>query len=285
MAQLNYKHLRYFQYVAQEGHLARAAEKLNISASALSIQIRQLEERLGHALFDRVGRSLVLTEVGHIALDYADRIFNAGDDLMAVLDRRSAARPPLRIGALSTMSRNFQMQFLQPLITSDRYPIILRSGDTASLLTHLENMALDVVLTTELPRQTERPTFAAQKITEQAVGIHAHAARLSYDTLEALLRNEPLILPSESVIRSGFENLVARLDLKPTIAATVDDMAMVRLSAREGLGVAIAPAVVLADEIESGIVATAPFDLGIMEPFYAVTLPRAFPHPALADVL
>ena len=73
--------------------------------------------------------------------------------------------------------------------------------------------------------------------------------------------------------------------MQPRIIAHVDDMAMVRLLARAGLGLAIAPTVVVADELASGMLATAPFDLGITEPFFAVTLPRKFPHPALAGLL
>ena len=56
MDRLNYHHLRYFREVAREGNLTRAADRLNLSQSALSTQIRQLEERLGHSLFDRAGR-------------------------------------------------------------------------------------------------------------------------------------------------------------------------------------------------------------------------------------
>ncbi len=109
--------------------------------------------------------------------------------------------------------------------------------------------------------------------------------RLKYTSLKEFLENEPLILPTESVIRAGFENLVTKLGVRSIIAANVDDMAMVRLLTREGVGLAVAPSVVLADEIGNGSLATAPFDLGIVEPFFAVTLPRKFPHPALLDLL
>ncbi|MEO1552046.1 MAG: hypothetical protein AAFR93_16740 [Pseudomonadota bacterium] len=51
------------------------------------------------------------------------------------------------------------------------------------------------------------------------------------------------------------------------------------------MGLAIAPSVVVADEVAAGRVATAPFELGLRETFYAVTLPRRFAHPALADLL
>ena len=87
------------------------------------------------------------------------------------------------------------------------------------------------------------------------------------------------------MIRTGFEDLVTRLGITPNIVANVDDMAMVRLLAREGVGLALAPSVVVADELQSGLLATAPFTLDLTEPFYAVTLPRRFPHPALAALL
>jgi LysR family transcriptional activator of nhaA len=285
MQNLNYHHLRYFREVAIEGHLGRAAARLNVSQSALSIQIKQLEDRLGHALFDRIGRGLVITEAGRIALDHADRIFGAGDELLATLRQNSSVIPPLRVGALSTLSRNFQLQFLRPILAAEDFAIDLRSGNTTSLLHDLETLALDVVLTTQIPQDGETVQFAAHRIAEQPVEIHGTPERLKHKSLKALLENEPMILPTESVIRAGFENLVTKLGIRPRIAAHVDDMAMVRLLAREGAGLALAPSVVLADEIANGTVATAPFDLNIAEPFFAVTLPRKFPHPALATLL
>ena len=285
MAQLNYHHLRYFREVATEGHLGRAADRLNLSQSALSIQIRQLEDRIGHPLFDRVGRTLVLTEAGRIALDHANRIFSTGEELMATLQQTGGAAPPLRIGALSTLSRNFQLQFLRPLLGSGAFGIVLKSGSTKLLIDALLTQSLDVVLTTEVPLNDAKAVFAAQRIAQQPVGLHGKPHFLRHDTLAGLLSAEPLILPTESVIRAGFENLLVQLGIRPNVVANVDDMAMVRLLAREGAGVAVAPAVVLADEIASGHVATAPFDLGLAEPFFAVTLPRKFPHPALAGLL
>lgn len=284
-SRLNYHHLRYFREVAREGHLGRAAERLNIAQSALSVQIKQLEDRLGHALFDRVARTLVLTEAGRIALDHADRIFNTGDELVATLKQNSNLQPPLRIGALSTLSRNFQLQFLRPLLALDTCTFLLKSGNMKMLLDDLESLALDVVLTTQIPDSAPGKSFAAQRIAEQSVRIHGRPERLRHASLSALLASEPLIVPTENVIRTGFENLIATLGLHPRIVADVDDMAMVRLLAREGVGLAIAPTVVVADEIANGVLASAPFDLGITEPFFAVTLPRKFPHPSLHKLL
>lgn len=285
MDSLNYHHLRYFREVAHDGNLTRTAERVNLAQSALSSQIRTLEERLGHRLFERAGRRLELTEVGRIVLDHADRIFRTGEELVATLDRTGSALPPLRVGALSTLSRNFQLNFLKPLLATRTVDVILKSGSAAVLLDALKALALDVVLTTEPPSSLLGGDFTAHRIAEQSVGIHGTPGRLRHGTLAELLENEPLIVPTESSIRTGFESLVARLGVTPRIAADVDDMAMVRLLAREDMGLAIAPAVVLADEIASGLLQTAAFDLNIVESFYAVTVRRDFPHPVIADLL
>lgn len=285
MKTLNYNHLRYFHEVAHQGNLSHAAARLNISQSALSIQIKTLEDRLGHALFERIGRSLVITEVGRIALDHADRIFSTGDELLATLDQTSTAMPPLRVGSLSTLSRNFQMAFLRPALKNSNVDISLKSGNTTTLLSALKALSLDVVLTTELPTGDEGSQFSAQRIADQAIGVHGLPRLLQHKTLKAQLDNEALILPTDNIIRSEFMALISRLNITPRIVANVDDMAMVRLLAREGVGIAIAPAVVFADELKSGRMATAPYDLQITEPFYAVTMERKYSHPLLATLL
>ncbi len=283
MNDLNYHHLQYFHAVAHEGHLTRAAERLNLSQSALSSQIKALEGRLGHALFERKGRRLHLTEVGKIALDYADQIFSTGNELLATLAREGAAQKPLRVGALSTLSRNFQLQFLRPLFDTGT-EFVLRSGNARRLLGELQSLSLDVVLITEAPGQ-DAPELVAHRLSEQPVALHGRPERLQHKTLCDLLASEPVIVPTESSIRTGFDALTARLGIRPQIVADVDDMAMVRLLTREGLGVAIAPSVVFADELASGRLLAAEFALDIVESFYAITVPRNFPHPALDQVL
>ncbi|MEL6464210.1 MAG: LysR family transcriptional regulator [Pseudomonadota bacterium] len=285
METLNYHHLRYFRAVAHEGNLTRAAEKLNLSQSALSTQIKALEARLGHDLFERVGRRLKLTEVGRIALDHADRIFGTGQELMETLNRSADHAPPLRVGALSTLSRNFQMQFLRPVLDHPDVDIVLKSGQNAPLLRSLSELALDVVLTTDAPTSAAGFDFIAHRLAGHTVSLHGRPERMHHASLADLLNNEPVIVPTESVIRTGFNRLTARLGLRPRIIADVDDMAMVRLLARAGVGLALAPKIVLADEIASGHLNTAPFDTGIADTFYAVTTPRSFPHPMLDALL
>ncbi|MEL6690520.1 MAG: LysR family transcriptional regulator [Pseudomonadota bacterium] len=278
---LNYHHLRYFFEVARDGQLTRTAVRLNVSQSALSSQIRTLEARLGHDLFDRVGRQLKLTEEGRIAYAHAEQIFATGEELLATLSDISQPSRPLRVGSLSTLSRNFQLSFLRPVLGGDA-SVVLRSGDMEVLLIELVEQRLDVVLATAPP---QGEGLATQRITEQSVELHAVPARLEHSDLSSLLASEPLILPTDPSLRGPLQALFDRLGVTPHVVADVDDMALIRLLTREGVGVAAAPAVVVADEVAAGRLATAPFALGVSEPFYAVTARRRFPHPALRALL
>ena len=288
MAQLNLHHLRLFRAVARDGTLTGAARQLNLSQSALSTQLRALEASLGHDLFERRGRGLVLTEAGRIALDHAEAIFRTADDLTATLRESGRARRALRVGALATLSRNFQMQFLRPLIGRADVEVVLRAGSQDELLRGLEGLALDVVLTNLAPARDAASPWLVHPIDEQPVGLIGTPTRvgLAPGPLKALLQTQPLILPTrETALRAAFDALAARLEVSPVVAAEVDDMAMIRLLARADAGLAIIPPIVVRDELAAGTLVEAARLDGIGESFIAVTLHRRFPNPLLAEVL
>src|SRR5690606_33210254 len=107
----------------------------------------QLEDQLGQPLFHRVGRALQLTEAGRIALAYAEQIFAAGSELVATLtEGHRADRQVLRIGAVATLSRNFQESFVRPLLARRDIDLVLQSGSLAELLARLSSHTVDLVL-------------------------------------------------------------------------------------------------------------------------------------------
>jgi LysR family transcriptional activator of nhaA len=288
MAILNLHHLRLFRAVAADGTLTGAARALNLSQSALSTQIRSLEAALGHDLFERRGRGLVLTEAGRIALDHAEAIFRTAEDLSATLRDRAGSRRALRVGALATLSRNFQMQFLRPMVGREDVEVILRSGGQAELLRGLEGLALDVVLTNLAPARDTTSPWLVHRLADQPVSLVGTPARLGSRSAELphLLGREPLILPTpDTALRAGFDALTARLGIVPRIAAEADDMAMLRLLAREDAGLAVIPPIVVQDELAMGRLVEAARLPGLDEHFLAVTLSRRFPNPLLAEVL
>jgi LysR family transcriptional regulator, transcriptional activator of nhaA len=288
MAQLNLHHLRLFRAIASDGTLTGAARGLNLSQSALSTQLRALEASLGQDLFERRGRGLILTEAGRIALDHAETIFRTVDDLTATLRDTGRARRALRVGALATLSRNFQMQFLRPLIGRADVEVVLRSGSQDELMRGLEGLALDVVLTNLAPARDAASPWLLHQIDEQPVGLIGTPARVGQTplSLRDLLARHPLIVPTrETGLRAAFDALAARLEVTPILAAEVDDMAMIRLLARADAGLAIIPPIVVRDELQSGLLVEAARLDGISEAFLAVTLERRFPNPLLAEVL
>ena len=288
MAALNYRHLRYFWAVAHEGNLTRTAERLNLSQSALSIQIQRLEAQLGHALFERRGKQLVLTEAGRIALDHADAIFAAGEELLGTLkERAESKRLVLRVGSLSTLSRNFQMGFLRPLLGRADVEVVVRSGGLGDLLRSLEAHRLDVVLANVSPPRDAATPWISHPIAEQPVSLVGTSRRIGDGRgLKELLAREPLVLPvMESSIRTRFDALADRLGIRPRIAAEVDDMAMMRLLAREDIGLAVVPPIVVKDELAAGILVEADQFPQLSETFFAVTLSRRFPNPLLRQLI
>lgn len=287
MAEFNYNHLRYFWAVAQDGNLTRTAERLNVSQSALSVQIRKLEDRLGHALFERRGRQLHLTEAGRITLDHAEAIFATGEELLGTLRETGAARQAVRIGALATLSRNFQISFLKPVLGRNDIEIVLRSGGPAELLLGLQSLALDVVLTNHAPAMDALTPFIVHKLSEQPVSLIG-APQLLGETRSVvkLLNSYAVILPTvESSVRTGFEALADRMSLRPQIAAEVDDIAMIRLLVREGFALAILPPIAVRDELASGVLIEADALPGIVETFFAVTTERRFPNPVVRELI
>ena len=287
MADFNYNHLRYFWAVAQNGNLTRTAERLNVSQSALSVQIRKLEDRLGHPLFERRGRQLHLTEAGRITLDHADAIFATGDELLGTLRETGTARQAVRIGALATLSRNFQLSFLKPLLGRDDVEIVLRSGSPAELLLGLQSLALDVVLTNHAPATDALTQFIAHHLSEQPVSLIGAPQIVGHSrSMSDLLNSNAVILPtSQSSVRASFDALVNRMGIKPQIAAEVDDIAMMRLLVREGYALGVLPPIAVRDELASGMLVEANALPGIMETFFAVTIERRFPNPIVRALL
>lgn len=287
MRSLNYNHLRYFWAVAHEGNLTRTAERLNLTQSAMSVQIRKLEERLGHSLFERRGRQLHLTEAGRIVLDHADAIFATGDEMMGTLQQTGAARQALRVGSLATLSRNFQMEFLRPVLGRTDIDLILRSGSAGEMLRALEALNLDVVLLNQAPPGDALTPLVTHRLAERKVSLVGTPDRLGRAaSLPERLRKHPIILPTlDSSVRTGFDALADSLGVRPQIVAEVEDMAMMRLLAREDIGLAVLPPIVVKDEIAAGVLVEGDHLPRIVETFHAVTMSRRFPNPLVRLLL
>lgn len=296
---LNYHHLRYFWAIAHEGNLTKAASRMNVAQSALSIQLRQLEESLGQPLFIRQNRQLILTEAGQMALQYADSIFRAGEELVDTIKHRARkARQVLRVGAVATLSRNFQWEFLKPLRTRKDVELVLRAGTLRDLMAQLRNHEVDVVLSNHPLRRDAETDHYSHLLAEQEVSLVGQPARSTTTAgsggrgsqgrfqFPGDLRRVPVVLPSlASDIRADFDLILHQAGVRPIIAAEVDDMAMLRVIALRTKAITLVPRVVVKDELRAGLLMEHHRLAAVKERFFAITPSRTFPNPIVKELI
>lgn len=286
--QVNYRHLHHFWAVAKEGHLTRAAESLHISQSSISKQIRELELRLGHDLFVRDGRTLKLTETGRVVLAYAESIFSLGNEMLAAVTAgEGQSKKRLRIGAVATLSRNFQDNFLRSLLVMPTVHIQIESGSLEELVQRLGVHKLDVVLSNRAPASGAEDALHVRRVSRQPVCLIGPPQQDGREfAFPRDLERVRLLLPGHnSDIRSQFDVLCEELALDLDIFAEVDDMAMLRLLARDSGSVALLPPVVVQDELLSGALEEYCVVPDVYENFYAITAERQFQPALLSELL
>ena len=290
MPYLNYHHLKYFRAIARQGGLTKAAEHLNVSPSSLSVQLKALEEQLGHALFLREGKSLLLTDAGKIALSYAESVFKSGDDLLATMRGLSTdKRKILRIGAVANLSRNFQLSFLRNLIIQEDVEIIIHSGNFSELLNQLQSLSIDLLLSNQAAPVEINSEWKNKLISDQSVSLIGHKQGIKQKkkiNFPAGLEGLSLVLPGRGcAIRSAVDRIVGDAGVKIKILAEVDDMAMLRLIVRDSKAFTIVPPVVVIDELKTGELVEYAQIPEIKESFFCITKEQKFPNPVLKDLL
>jgi len=287
MARLNYHHLYYFWQVAKEGNLTRAAARSHVSQSALSIQIKQLEEAMGIQLFKRDGRRLVLTEAGQRTFHYAGEIFSKGEELESfLLSGAESGSATISIGVLSTMSRNFIESFIEPLLLRQDVRFDLQARGQGNLLNDLANHQIDLALTNIQVGGSSERLWESQLLARQPVSIVAPPGLVSSRKFSRQYKEQRWVLPVEgSPIRAGFDSFCAQQQFTPTIVAEANDMAMLRLLARDTHALAVLPSVVVKDELSSGRLVHMMDLPNLYENFYAVTVRRQFPSRLISELL
>lgn len=293
MGRLNYHHLYYFWKVATGGNLTRVAENLHVSQSALSAQIRQLEENMEVQLFERRGRSLVLTESGQRVLAYAQDIFTKGEELESLLRQGAQSGvQSLRIGVLSTMSRNFVEAFISPLLTNPRVTFSLHAKGFVNLLDGLSKHQFDLVLSnvnvasSSQLQGSDEQMWQSQLLARQPVSVVGPPGSRPDTEFPEGYRNLPWVLPgSPNEIRAAFDGYCALWQMEPRIQAEADDMAMLRLLARDSGALAVLPRVVVRDEIQQGTLVEYMTLPNLFENFYAITIKRQFVPDVMSELL
>jgi LysR family transcriptional activator of nhaA len=285
---LNYHHLRHFWMIARHRSMTRAAEALHVSQSTLSEQLRELEAWLGQPLFDRRGRELHLTEHGRVALQHAETIFETGRELLTRFRQSPHSdQRVLRLGAVGPLSKNLQFDFIQPLLADRRTRLVIVAGPLDDLVRQLREHRLDLVLSNiPLRADQERNVFnhLLGEVPVYLAGQTPPAARAG--RFPESLRGQPLFLPShQSHVRLDFDLLLAHAGFEPDVRAEVDDMALLRLLALSGQGLALVSQIVVERDLHTRNLTFVQRVPGLVERYYALALRRRFENAWMGQIV
>jgi len=286
---LNFKHLHYFASVARSGGVIRAAERLHLTPQTLSGQIAQLEERLGVALFERVGRRLKLTEAGRLALSYAEEIFQTGMELEDLLkngaDRRFIT---FRVGIADVVPKFIAHRLLAPVLAlPEPVRLVCEEDRLERLLADLALHRLDMVLADRpMPPGTDIKGYS-HPLGETGVAFMAApavAARLKGGFPDCL-DGAPLLLPGrDGALHGILPRWLERQGKRVHIVGEFDDSALMKVFGEAGAGVFPTPAASVTDVTQHYRVTCLGSTDELRERFFLISAERRLSHPAARTV-
>lgn len=279
MFNVTVRQLQVFAEAAERLSLARAAERLNLTPSAVSFQIKQIEGQTGFALFERVGRRVALTEAGTLLAEYARvvlRSLHEADQAMAALKGTSGGR--VRLGLVST-SKYIVPHMIARFRTA--YPgvtVNLQEGNRARVLHRLTQGDVDLAVMGQPPADADvlAARFAPHPsiIIAPAGHLLANAASVP---LEALA-GEPFVMREDgSGTKAMTEAYFRTAGFQPRTAMVSSSNEMIKQAVMAGMGLALLSQHTCSLELALGLLVRLPVEgFPLMRSWYIVqrrTLP------------
>jgi LysR family transcriptional activator of nhaA len=289
MEWLNYHHLLYFWTVAREGSIARASEKLHLSQPTISAQLRRLERSLKEKLFRRVGRNLVLTDVGQFVYRYADEIFALGKELMDGLQGRPTGQPlRLVVGIADVVPKLIAYRLIEPALRlAGPVQVTCHEDRPERLLAELSVHGNDIVLTDSPVPPTVKVRAYSHLLGECSVTIFGteRLASAYRSGFPRSLDGAPFLLPTTNTsLRRSLDQWFEAESLHPVVRGEFQDSALMKIFGQAGEGL-FPSASVIEDELRQqyGVQVVGRTE-AVRERFYAISVERKLKHPAVVAI-
>jgi LysR family transcriptional regulator, hydrogen peroxide-inducible genes activator len=236
--------LRYFVAVADEGSFSRAAAKVRVAQPSLSQQIRKLEAEVGQPLFDRLPRSVVLTEAGRCLIDYARQILaSLGDARRCVDEVKGEVAGALAVGAISTIAPYVLPELV--VTFQKHYPQVtleVVEDVTAGITRRIEAGELDVALASTCRQSpTLRREFLGSEPLLALVPEGHPLAKKDLVEFDDLKSQRFLLLHEMHCLSQQVNHLLESRRLRPEIALAGSQLSTIANMVAASIGVSIVP--------------------------------------------
>ena len=261
-----------------------------ITPQTLSAQLSLLEEQLGYNLFERKGKRLILNDMGHITLSYAQEIFSLGDELIHSLKNHSTDFSfRFSIGVTDVIAKVFSFNLLKTVYAmDDSIKLVCKEASLDMLLGELAINKLDAVLS-----DTSLPTGSPLKAYSHLVGkcgmsFFAHkklAKKLAIDFPQSLSATAFFTAGEGSNQHLSVLSWFNQLNISPKIIGEFDDSVLTKYFGQAGYGVFCAPTIIEKHVIEQFNVELVGKTTEISEHYYLISPERKVKHPAVQHLL
>jgi len=285
MQWLNYHHLFYFRAIAREGSIAAAAKKLRVGQPTLSTQLRQLEDQVGKPLFERRNRQLKLTDAGRDALGYAEEIFRLGDEMLEVLQDRSADdKTHLQVGALDSVPKSVLLALVIAAHREFRCTVSILEGRGDELFRELRAHRLDLIVSNYPAPAMEEGKVYSKSFAKLPVSVYgAKKFKGLRRAFPKSLDGQPFVLPtSHSKLRHDLMHFFKLQGIQAIPTAETQDTSLQKLLAEHGVG--------LAPFSETGVAGTQDLEKlgrldGVFEELWLISAQRKLENPIAAKLM
>jgi DNA-binding transcriptional LysR family regulator len=249
--------LRYFVAVADEGSFSRAAAKVRVAQPSLSQQIRKLEAEVGQPLFDRLPRSVVLTEAGRCLIDYARQILTSiGDARRCVDELKGEVAGELAVGAIPTIAPYVLPELIGKF--QKRHPEVtleIVEDVTDGITKRVEAGELDIALASTCHQS---PTLRRESLGNEpllALVPKRHPlAKKTLVTLDDLKSQRFLLLHEMHCLSQQVNHLLEARRLRPGIALAGSQLGTIANMVATAIGVSIVPQMMAKHQATPGCV-------------------------------
>lgn len=243
-----------FKKICELNSFTKAATELGYSQSTVTMQIKQLESELEINLFDRIGKTIQLTNDGHNFLEYANEIILIADNAKLAMGKNSIIKGELKIGLLESVCTAYLPQILNKFHTA--FPdvnTIIKIGTYNELATMLNTNTIDILWTFDMPIESKdwNKVYSYENDISVICSPENQLTTLPVISLSDLITNPFIFTEQNCSYRTIFESKLNSLGLQPNVFLEIGNTEIIKKFTASDLGISILPQFTIIDELKN----------------------------------